>query len=138
MEIKKRLVLRFSRQNWDKPIVYKLIKDYNLILNILIANILPRQESYLVTEVTGKEKDYNAGLKYLDKVGVRVSSIEQSVVRNIEKCVHCGACTAVCPTKSISFDNNTKEVIFDFSKCSACGWCVKVCPYNALEMFLMD
>ncbi len=138
MEIKKRLVLRFSKQIWDKPIVYKLIKDYNLILNILIANILPRQESYLVTEVTGKEEDYNAGLKYLEKVGVRVSSIEQSVVRNIEKCVHCGACTAVCPTKTISIDPITKEVIFDFSKCSACGWCVKVCPYNALEMFLMD
>ena len=138
MEIKKRLVLRFSKQIWDKPIVYKLIKDYNLILNILIANILPRQESYLITEVTGKEEDYNAGLKYLEKVGVRVSSIEQSVVRNIEKCVHCGACTAVCPTKTISIDPITKEVIFNFSKCSACGWCVKVCPYNALEMFLMD
>ncbi len=138
MEIKKRLVLRFSRQNWDKPIVYKLIKDYNLILNILIANILPRQESYLVTEVSGDEKNFNAGLKYLDKVGVRVSSIEQSVVRNIERCAHCGACIAVCPTKSISIDKDSKEVKFDFSKCSACGWCVKVCPYNALEMFLMD
>ncbi len=137
-KVEKRFVLRFSKQNWDKPIVYKLIKDYNLILNILIANVLPKQESYMITDISGDKKDFEMGLKYLEKVGVRVASIEQSVVRNVDKCVHCGFCTAVCPTKALYVDEKSREVVFRQEKCSACGWCVKVCPYKAMEMFLMD
>jgi len=137
-KVEKRFVLRFSKTNWDKPVVYKLIKDYNLILNILIANVLPRQESYMITDISGNRKDFEQGLKYLEKVGVRIASIEQSVVRNEDKCVHCGFCTAVCPTKALSVDKETRKIIFKQDKCSACGWCVKVCPYKAMEMFLMD
>jgi len=136
--VEKRLVLRFSRQTWDKPIVYKLIKDYNLVLNILIANVLPKQESYMITDISGIKKDYDAGMNYLEKHGIRVATIEQSVVRNEEKCVHCGFCTAACPTRALYVDEKTREVKFDQEKCSACGWCVKVCPYKAMEMFLMD
>ena len=137
-KIEKRLVLRFSKQTWDKPIVYKLIKDYNLVLNILIANVLPKQESYMVTDVSGLISDFEAGMDYLDKHGIRVATIEQSVVRNEDKCVHCGFCTAVCPTKALYVDEKTREVKFEQEKCSACGWCVKVCPYKAMDMFLMD
>jgi len=137
-KIQKRLVMRFSKQNYDKPIVYKLIKDFDLILNILMANVLPRQESYLVAEISGDEKNFEKGMQYLSKVGVRVAPIEQSVVRNEDKCVHCGFCTAVCPTKALYVDLQTRKIKFNQDKCSACGWCIKVCPYKALEMFLMD
>ncbi len=135
---KKRFVLRFSETNWDKPIVYKLIKDYNLTINILIANILPRQESYLVAEISGDKTDFERGIAYIEQMGIKVVPIEQSVVKNESKCVDCGFCTAVCPTKALYVDKNTREVIFEQEKCSACGWCVKVCPYKAMEMFLMD
>ncbi len=136
--IKKRLVLRFSKEIWEKPIVYKLIKDYDLILNILIANVLPRQESYMVAEISGENATFESGIKHLEDMGVKVIPIEQSVIRDDTKCVHCGFCTAVCPTRALYVDIQTRDVVFEQEKCSACGWCVKVCPYHAMEMFLMD
>ncbi len=135
---KKRFVLRFSKTNWDQPIVFKLIKEFNLVINILIANILPRQESYLVAEISGDEDDFKRGIEYIEKLGIKVVPIEQSVIKNEAKCVHCGFCTAVCPTKALYVDKVTREVLFEQEKCSACGWCVKVCPYKAMEMFLMN
>ena len=41
----KRIVLHFTKEIWDKPIVYRLVKEYNLIFNILKANVLPRQKA---------------------------------------------------------------------------------------------
>ena len=138
IKVEKRLVLRFSKKTWDKPIVYKLIKDYNLVLNILIANVLPKQESYMITDISGSKNDFEKGMEYLEKLEIRVATIEQSVVKNEDKCVHCGFCTAVCPTGALYVNKKTRDIIFDQEKCSACGWCVKVCPYKAMDMFLMD
>ncbi|MCX5798799.1 MAG: NIL domain-containing protein, partial [Proteobacteria bacterium] len=39
------MILRFKRNTVDKPIVYRLVKDYDLIFNILRANFSPRADS---------------------------------------------------------------------------------------------
>jgi len=44
----KKIVLHFSKENWSKPIVYRLVKDFNLSFNILKAQITPREEGILV------------------------------------------------------------------------------------------
>ena len=56
--MKKRITLRFKRSQIDKPIVYRLAKDFNLIYNILRANVSPRAESMMVLEVEGSEADF--------------------------------------------------------------------------------
>ena len=40
--MKRRIILRFKKNMIDKPVVYKLVKDFNLIFNILRANISPK------------------------------------------------------------------------------------------------
>ena len=47
---------------------------------------------------------------------------------NAEKCIFCGVCQAVCPTKAISVDKQNKTVTIDREKCIYCGKCVKSCP----------
>lgn len=133
----KKIVLHFSKENWSKPIVYRLVKDFNLSFNILKANVLPRQESFMVLELSGPKADFKRGMEYLAEMGVEVEPIEKDIARLEQKCIHCGACTAVCPTGSLFINRKTMEVIFDSSKCSACELCIKACPPRAMESRFM-
>jgi len=133
----KKIVLHFSRENWNKPIVYKLVKDFNLSFNILKASVFPRQESFLVLEMSGPKAEFKRGLEYLAEAGVVVEPIEKDIVRDEYKCIHCGACTAICPTGSLHINRKTMEVLFDSGKCSACELCIKACPPRAMESHFM-
>lgn len=88
--MKKRIILRFKRNTIDKPIVYKLVKDFDLIFNILRANILPRAESMMVMEIEGTDENFNKGIEYLKNLNINTEPIEQDINRDEEKCVHCG------------------------------------------------
>ena len=47
------LVLRFSEKVVDQPIIYRLVKDYDLEFNLLKATIYPRKEGIIVMELRG-------------------------------------------------------------------------------------
>jgi len=133
----KKIVLHFSRENWSKPIVYRLVKDFNLSFNILKAHVLPKQESFMVLELSGPKADFKRGMDYLAQMGIAVEPIEKDIARDDGRCTHCGACTAVCPTGSLYINRKTMEVIFDSSKCSGCELCIKACPPRAMESRLV-
>ena len=46
---------------------------------------------------------------------------------NAEKCIFCGVCQAVCPTKAITVDKKEKNVTIERDKCIYCGKCIKSC-----------
>lgn len=46
------------------------------------------------------------------------------------KCICCGACVGVCPTRALTLVND--EILFDKEKCINCGACIKICPANAI------
>ncbi len=128
----KMLVLRFPPDIVDKPIITNLVRNYNLTFNILKAQIFPRKEGLMILELRGNKNDYDRGLEYLKRVGVRVEPIGQSIRRDDDICFQCGACTAVCPTGALHIVRPEMEVVFDSERCSGCEWCVKVCPAHAM------
>ncbi len=130
--VKKRLVLTFPHKLLDKPIVYKLVKDYDLVFNILQARITPREEGLMVLELSGKKERYAEGVKYLQDNGVKIQPLSKDVTRDEQKCTHCGACITVCPTEALVANRKTMMVDFDPSKCIACELCVKACPPRAM------
>jgi ferredoxin len=130
------LALRFSREVVDQPIIYRLVKDYNLEFNLLKAAIDPRQEGVIVMELRGHPKNFRRGLKYLRDSGVKVKSVAREVRRNEELCYQCGTCTAVCPSGALGIQRPEMAVIFDPNKCSACELCCPVCPARAMEVRL--
>jgi len=133
--VKKRLVLKFSKEVGDKPIVYKLIKDYNLIFNILKAQVSPDKEGLMVMELTGDQKDIDKGIKYLKENHVTIEPLEKDITRDEKKCTHCSACIVHCPTDALYIeDRKTMEVEFDKSKCILCEACIPVCPVNAMKI----
>ena len=134
MAVSKRIVLRFPRRLVDRPIIYRLVKDYDLEFNILKASVTPEEEGLMVIELSGEQKDYDKGIKYLTTNGVRIQSLSQDVIRNEERCTHCGACATICPTCAFEVDPATRRVRFYDEKCVACGLCLKACPPRAMEV----
>ncbi|MDY6797122.1 MAG: NIL domain-containing protein [Actinomycetota bacterium] len=132
--IKRKIVLHFPHEQVDKPIVSKLVRDYDMEFNILKASITPREEGLMVLELSGEQEDYDHGLDYLRDCGVSIQSLSQDIRRNEERCTHCGACTAVCPTRALYVDRDSMEVVFDQDECVACELCIKVCPPRAMEI----
>ena len=134
MAVSKRIVLHFPRRLVDRPIVSRLVRDFNLDFNILKASITPEEEGLLVLELSGKRSDYDKGIKYLTETGVKIQALSQDVIRNDERCTHCGACVTICPTGAFKLDLSTRQIKFLGEKCLACGLCIKACPPRAMEV----
>jgi ferredoxin len=111
-----------------------LTKDYDLTFNILNATILPRKEGLMVLELSGTRKNFREGVKYLKDQGIQVENASQEIKRDNNKCTHCGACTAVCPTTALSVQRPEMLVLFEQEKCSICELCVPTCPTRAMEI----
>jgi L-aspartate semialdehyde sulfurtransferase ferredoxin len=131
---KKRIVLHFPRKLIDKPITYYLVKDYDLVFNILQAKIMPSEEGLMVLELSGSDKNFDKGLQFIHEQGIRTQTLKKDIKRNENRCTHCGVCVAICPTLALCTDPVTKKIIFDSSKCIACELCVPACPPRAMEV----
>ena len=134
MNVSKRIVLHFPKRLVDRPIVSRLVKDYDLEFNILKALVTPEEEGLLVLELSGEQQEYDKGIRYLTKTGVKIQSLSQDVLRNEERCTHCGACITICPSDAFELDSMTRQVSFYDEKCVACGLCIKACPPRAMEV----
>ena len=58
--------------------------------------------------------------------------------RDEERCVDCGACTAVCRTDALAIDRPTMEIRFYPERCVACGLCILACPVKAMSGISID
>ncbi len=134
--ISKKIVLKFPPKLVDKPIVYKLVKDFDLAFNILRARVTPKEEGELVIELDGQKEKYAEGMKYLKQIGVDVRPLSQDVTRDEERCTHCGACITICPTAALYMDKKSMKIIFEADKCIACELCVRGCPPRAMKVKL--
>jgi ferredoxin len=132
--VSKRIVLHFPRRLVDRPIVSRLVRDYNLDFNILKASVTPAEEGLLVLELSGEQSDYDRGIRYLAETGVKIQALSQDVLRNEERCTHCGACITICPTGAFELDPLTRRVNFYNEKCLACELCITACPPRAMEL----
>jgi ferredoxin len=131
--LKQKMVLHFPSTIVEQPCTYHLIKDYNLMINILKANINPRKEGFIVVEISGEKQDFSAGVAFLQSRGVKVHPLEQEIVWVEERCTHCGACSVICPTGALVLERPEMNVKFIGDKCIVCEHCIKACPVRAME-----
>lgn len=134
MPVRRRVVLHFPRSLVDQPIMCRLAREFNIDFNILKASVTPREEGVLVVELSGRAKDYEAGMMYLREAGVGLQPLSKDVIRNEDQCTHCGACVVLCPVNALVAHPDTHRIDFDDSKCIACGICVTSCPLRAMEI----
>jgi len=131
---KKRVVLNYPPHLVDQPVISKLIKDFDLMVNIMRARVTPKEEGRLVLEITGKRSELEAGINYLKELGVEIQPLAQDVKWHEDRCTHCTACVSICPPKALDVDRKTMEVSFERDRCIACELCIPVCPYQAVEI----
>ena len=134
MAVSKRIVLHFPKRLVDRPIVSRLVRDFDLEFNILKALVTPEEEGLLVLELSGEQEEYDKGIRYLAETGVKIQSLSQDVLRNEARCTHCGVCITICPSGAFELDPITRQVDFYNEKCVACGLCIKACPPRAMEV----
>ena len=75
----RRLELDFPAKLVHAPLIYELVKRYDLRPNIRRANVT-QQFGYIQLELAGKPADLEKGIKYLLAKGVRIEPIEKDVL----------------------------------------------------------
>lgn len=129
-----KLVLTFPRGIVRVPVVYHLVKDHDLKVNIMRASISPDEAGHMVVEISGDKRRLEAGRKYMESVGVQWQLLSRDVHWLKERCVHCTACVSVCPTSALHVKRPDMEVKFDGDKCIGCELCIPVCIFKAVEI----
>lgn len=130
--ITKRLMLFFPRCECEKPIIYHLVKDFDLIVNVFRAKVTPEEEGYLLLDVTGTEEHITKAIAYVQTFNVSVNETGKGLIWDADKCTHCGHCVTHCPTGSLHIgDARTREIVFDEDKCIECMACIRACPFGA-------
>jgi ferredoxin len=129
----KKLMLYFPECETEQPIVYHLVKDYNLMINIYRARVTPDEEGFLVLDVTGEDQNISRGIDFLKSLKIQVNEDVKGLTWNSSKCIQCGSCVPHCPTNALSIpDRSTMEIVFKSNECIECLSCIKVCPYGAV------
>ena len=72
---KRRIMFSFGEEHIPDPIIYNLGQQYNLVTNILRANI-SENEGWLVLELDGKEEDIEQCIAWATSKGVRIDPVD--------------------------------------------------------------
>ena len=131
---RKNVHLTFPPEISNNPVVCLLAQNYGLSFNILKAQINPGREGRMMLEITGPEDNCGRALDFLAASGVTVASAAQRISRDEESCMHCGMCTALCPSRALSLDRQSRLLLFDPDRCAVCGLCAKLCPVKAMNV----
>jgi uncharacterized Fe-S center protein len=129
---RKRFDLTFPPRQSLKPVVYHLVKDYDLTPNILRAQIQPGIEGRMLLELTGTRENLEAGLEFLAAQGLQIHEAASDIRLNDDRCSVCGLCTAVCKPGAFALVGD--ELRFDKDKCVYCEACVIACPRRAITL----
>ncbi len=131
---KKRVVLTFPPTLVSQPVTYHLVKDYDLMVNILRGVVTPNEESGLVVELSGAKHALEEGMKYLSDTGIHVQPLGQDIKWHAGKMHALHGLHARMPHAGPAVDRETMVVSFEKEKCIACEMCIQVCPYRAIEI----
>ena len=130
--VTRKLMLFFPKCECEKPIIYHLVKDYNLVVNVYRAKVTPEEEGYLVLDVTGTEEDFERAMAFVKTFDVSINYTGKGVTRDDDRCTHCGHCVTYCPTGALHIaDSATREVGYNEADCIECLACIRVCPFGA-------
>ena len=132
--MKSKYFLTFPADITNDSVTYKLIKKYDLKINIVKAQITAGQSGNLLIEFEDQANRIEEAIEYLRSQGITVEPMSAKIKFDSENCVHCGACTAVCFSGALSMNKESWEMEFDQSKCVACKLCVDACPLKLFEI----
>lgn len=133
--MEKKLVLSFSPESTYSPIAYELVKDYDIRINILKADIETGKGGRLLLALDAEPENIEQAIEYLKNNGVTVSSLANKVFYDEARCVSCGSCAAACPSNALTIGSPDWKLEFNPEHCIICKLCLKSCP---LKLFSIE
>ena len=85
--IKKRYILNFPPQSGDKAFTYHLVKDYDLRINILKAEVYPGKRGSLLLELQGKMDNIEKGIEYITSHKIICEPLDKRIRWQEDKCM---------------------------------------------------
>ena len=76
---KLRVKFTFPADQIKEPVIYEVGKRFDLVTNIRRADITA-EVAWAVLELDGERADLDAGIKWVEGLGVRVDPIEDSII----------------------------------------------------------
>jgi len=132
--ISKKIILYYNPATVDKPIIYHLVKDYDMMVNVFKAAVNPDKEGHIAFELSGSEDGFAQSMAFLRSLSIKVEAFTERVFWDRELCTQCGACTGVCPSEALFMKRPEMNVDFAGDKCVVCGMCIKACPVKAISL----
>ena len=129
----KKFLLTFDPDLVSEPITFRMVKDFDLMVNILRAEI-DENGGRLMLALEGSGPQIQKAVKYLEDVGVVVQELKEYIRKDDAKCTNCGMCISICPVAAYQMDRRTWKVVFLNEKCIACGMCIDACPPGAIKL----
>ena len=128
-----RIVLHIPAGLVTEPLMYRLVKDFDVTVNILKAEVVENDDGLMVLGMQGVGTSISAAKKFLTDQGVRLQSLNRDILVDWDRCTDCGACVGQCPSAAM-YLSDEYELQFDPEKCIACGHCVAACTLGAIEV----
>lgn len=132
--MKTKFIINFPASQSQEPVIYELIANYGLKVNILKASIDINLQGHMLAEVEGQSDKISKAFEYLDKAGIEADFIKSTIQRDENKCVDCGLCTAVCGSKALRIGHDTEwKLSYEDNRCVGCNLCIQACPLQAIK-----
>lgn len=128
-----RYLLSFNPELVNEPITYRMVKDFDLMINILRAEI-DDSGGKLMISFEGSPQQIKSAIKYLTDSKVEIKELNEYVRKDAERCTDCGMCVSICPVSAFVVDRSTWKILFHSDKCIACGMCVDACPTGSMTL----
>lgn len=126
--------LTFPPSKVTFPLMALLVRKFELEVNILHADIRLNKTGKLIVELSGLDQNIDKALKFIDDHEITYHIFNGMLTWQEDECVHCGACTSVCPSRALQLTAPDYYLTFNKEVCLVCGLCIKACPLKILRL----
>lgn len=134
----KKVILYFPVDAIDRSLTYDLVKQFDIRINILRAEIQAGKSGNLLVELDADNHQIEAGIAYLTACGVNVSPVSSKVFYDEHRCINCGMCVSACFSHALTIKAPDWKLQFNPEKCIACKLCLKSCPLKLFKIEFAD
>lgn len=134
----KKIIVSFPDGSASRPLIYELIKKYDIMVSIIKADIDGGRRGKLVLELDSDSDHINRAIEFMQQSGVDVTPLEKKISHDCSKCINCGACTSACPSGALSISAPDWKLSFQPEKCVVCKLCITACPLKLFKIEFAD
>jgi ferredoxin len=127
-----KMLLKYSTEALDKPILAEVIRQSTAEINLLHAELNATKGEILIG-VEGAQEEIEKIVKLFEQRGVRVRKLEHVVELDENICMDCGTCISLCPTGALYIASDY-SIRLNEDKCVLCEVCVPACPVRAIKV----